>query len=225
MKIHMVLVSLIVLGFISHAYAEPIDVANSSFEDPSTTTFAGGATDWTSGLCGVFSNSAGYGKSITNTDGSQLAYMATDASNGYFFQFLTNTFESGKSYNLTVGVAARSDEPSDATDNMQIRLLYGGNTSNVAAFKEVAYGGLSDTELTYYTATLSTVSSGDAWAGQTIGIWLGSTYRAETETGTNHDWTLDHVQLTTSTIPEPNSFVLLVFGMISLIAYTWRKRK
>lgn len=203
--------------------AGEIPVPNGSFEQPATTTFNTDAAVWNdpgSGT-GVFINNGTYGNRIINGDGGQLAFMNTDEGSE-FFQELPETYEPGKAYTLTVGVAARSDNPGNATDMMEMRLFWrdSGGTAHVLGATPVAYGSLSNTYLTNYEVTIPYVAPGDPWVGRPIGIWLRSTAEP---LGGSGDWTLDNVRLTALGVPEPATGVLLGVGALGALWLVLRR--
>jgi len=194
--------------------AELLVVPNASFEAPDTTFFSWDIADWGNpGNTGTFSNTAGFGNLITNADGDQLAFMNGDAGdfNNNIYMDLAYTLESGKTYTLTVGVAARSDSaPGDpANTKMELRLFTRVPELTILASREVVYSDLSNTELTYYSATVNAADIPALAIGQGFGIWFDST------AGTGGDWTLDNVTLTM--IPEPATMLLMGLGGIGLL--------
>jgi hypothetical protein len=217
----------IALGAAAPAVAESVAVGNPSFESPSVA--AGGYELFTNAVTpdvwvdmasgsGVFNNAGGpFGNEITNQHELQLAFMncVTDEN---IFQDMTAVYEVGKSYELTIGLAARSDAPAGADDAMELRMFTRTPEFAVLGTTPVRYGDLSNTALTDYTVTIPTVQSTDAWANQPIGIWLYVT------SGTGGAWTLDNVRLTATAVPEPASLTLFATAFVGLLAYAWRRR-
>lgn len=190
------------------AAAIALDVPNHSFETPETNGVLWDFDGWASpGETGIFSNSAGYGDFIANADGRQIVYMNCRPESGgdknNIHVDLPYSLIAGK-YTLTVGVAGRSDSaPTDkANTKMELRLFTRVPELTILAQKEVVYSGLSNTALTYYSATLDAADIPAAAMNQGFGIWLISTVGS-----TGGDWTLDNVSLTvipmTATNPIP----------------------
>jgi len=128
-------------------------ILNPSFELPAVSDYGYGITDWTTASAGfgVLKNLGAHGNLMANCDGSQFAFMPayTDEGSREMWQDLPTTFEVGKTYTLTVGVGARSDEPMpDAT--LDVRLFYrpetGSNESPTVATTTVAWNSLSNSE-------------------------------------------------------------------------------
>ncbi len=187
-----------------------LTVPNASFEAPDVEGFDMEIADWEDpDTTGVFANAAGFGNFITNADGDQMAFMNAGAGNNIFMD-LAYTLESDKTYTLTVGVAGRSDSlPGDmANTKMELRLYTRVPELTVLTSEEVVYGDLSNTELTYYSATLNGADIPAASIGEGLGIWLISTV------GNGGDWTLDDVSL--SMVPEPATMLLLGLGSLVL---------
>mgnify|MGYP000862299495 CR=1 FL=1 len=208
--------NLLILAFLAFAAvtrAELLPVPNASFEAPDTTFFSWDIADWGNpGFTGTFSNTAGFGNQITNADGDQMAFMNGDARNVDNNLYVDlNHLLAPATYTLTVGVAARSDStPSDpANTKMELRLFTRVPTLTILAKTEVVYSDLSNTELTYYSATLNAADIPASALGQGFGIWLDSTE------GTGGDWTLDNVTLTM--IPEPATMLLMGLGGLGLL--------
>lgn len=209
-----ILWTMVFLAVAAVAQAELLVVPNASFELPDTATYDFEIADWGNpGNTGVFANMAGYSHWITNADGDQMAFMSCDAGNpdNNLYMDLGYMLESGKTYTLTVGVAARSDSvPGDsANTKMELRLFTRVPELTILASQEVVYSDLSSTELTYYSATLNAVDIPVGSIGQGFGIWLDSTV------GTGGDWTLDNVTLTM--VPEPATMLLLGLGGLGLL--------
>jgi len=193
-----------------------LDVPNHSSETPETDGVLWDFDGWaTPGETGVFSNSAGYGDFITNADGRQIVYMNCRPESGgdknNIYVDLPYLLTAGK-YTLTVGVAGRSDSaPTDkANTKMELRLFTRVPELTILAQKEVVYSDLSNTALTYYSATLDAADIPAAAMNQGFGIWLISTVGS-----TGGDWTLDNVTLTM--VPEPATMILLGLGGLGLL--------
>lgn len=236
----------LVLGSLAFAvWAGPIDaaslsVANPSFESPTTpqgfpafpvvddwqkspeapsydpNNFGGLTWDQ---LSGVFPNTAvGESDHIDNVDGDQASYLFSLQGVG-FNQELSDTFQVGQSYGLTVGILGGGNI-SDG-DQFRIGLYYldAGSAVSVAS-TDVTYslGSFPDTtHLFDYEANLSTVQGSDAWAGQNIGIEL----MAISGNGAGY-WDLDNVRLTA--VPEPSTITLLALGLGSGLLFAQKKR-
>jgi hypothetical protein len=223
----------VVLGTSVSAMAESIYVPNASFENPvlspgGVVTMDSGAYSWTAPSyawmgcpAGIFNNNpaAPYGSVITNQDGSNMCYFM-DAVNpeipaaSQIFQDLTATYEVGKSYTFTIGIARRSDEPNYDTDVLELRLFCRNTPGLVLAATPVTKADLSYTALTDYSVTIPAVQATDSWANQPMGIWVAAT-QGVTWGSPGGAWTLDNVRLTATAIPEPTSLCLLIGAAIA----------
>jgi hypothetical protein len=186
-----------VVGAVTPASA--IVINNPSFESPATSTATSPITDWSStGTTGVFNNSAGYGSLITNADGNQLAYI--NANLGEIWQDLALTYQAGQTYKFTIGLAARSDNPTAAAATMDVRLAYRDSGAIIMDRSPVAYGAQSNSALRYFTVT-RTVAPGDPSIGKPVVLWL----KANGNLGDVGDWTADNVRVdVVQGIPVPN---------------------
>jgi hypothetical protein len=172
---------------------------------------------------GVFVNQPGPGF-ITNADGAQLAFMnvlSTDQVR-VISQNLTNTYQVGQSYTLTVGVCSSSEQPpTHPGDGILVGLYYvdaGNNRVKIADLPVNVYAlALSATpfQLQDFSVTVPTVGIGDAWAGMPIGI----DFRSAGTGGGFAD--LDNVRLTA--VPEPATLAML--GLAAPLLWARRRRR
>ena len=196
---------------------------------PAYWTGAGATADqWYDGT-GVFYNSTS-GAYISNLSGSQCGYMLENAGLE-LSQTLSSTYQVGKSYLLTVGIAGGSGYYGDMPvgDAMQFGLFYmsGGSqtligTTSVVNQTTFPPGGYVNS-LTDYTFAMPAVGPTDAWQGQNIGIAL-------IQPGTSRPdlapyWDIENVRL--NAVPEPSSVALLLAAGLSIFgAYRrWSSKK
>ncbi|HEX5244745.1 MAG TPA: PEP-CTERM sorting domain-containing protein [Tepidisphaeraceae bacterium] len=177
---------------------------------------------------GIFSNNqpgtVGY---ATNGDGSNLAYMYS----GYtgadtyklhtLYQLLSTPFSANTRYTLTVGASDAGSLPPPG-DQLSLQLYYTADadpsTPIFLAARNIVQGvdPLSQTALTDYSATLSSLSPSDPAVGNDIGIIF-------TTSGVGGgEYNLDNVRLTTSPAPEPGSLVLV--GSLGAAGLMCRRR-
>jgi hypothetical protein len=208
-----------------------ISVPNNSFETPTQdpgayTFFAAGSGenltgDWVqshTAAAGTVNNTNGaFGAQPSGVDGSNVGWLVNQQG---IWQDLTDTFQVGQSYELTVAVALRADMSGSPTDTLRLNLFGGrdGLSPYVAGYVDLLSENLSTTAMTNYTVSIPAVQSTDAWAGQKIGIWINNIVGGG---GTGY-W-LDNVQLTT--VPEPSSVALIASALIVLAACAWRKKR
>jgi len=216
-------------------WSASIHIENASFEtpvvDPNGFPAVPFVDHWTeidldtlsSSNTGVFANTpVGNSDHIVNADGSQLAFLSSQAGNA-LEQGLNAAYKAGCDYRLTVAVAVSGLFPpssSEPVDALELVLFYrDGNDVVDIVSRTVEATGLSSTQLTDFSLHLPTVLSGDAWAGKAIGVAL----RAAGMPG--GFWDLDNVRLIESlpvSIPienasfeapfvDPNGFPALPF--------------
>ena len=193
--------------------SQPIAVAveNASFEapelDPNAFPALPVAPGWreldndleASTNTGVFGNTAPDSwDHINNAQGSQLAFLGTQAGNG-FEQDLKAVYRTGFAYRLTVGVGISSRYPpsvAEPADRLELAFYYWDDNDAVVdiARQALTAESLSVGWLTDYSLSLPRVDAEDAWAGKPIGIAI----RALGEPG--GFWDLDNVRLTESVL-------------------------
>ena len=150
---------------------------------------------------GVFTNTpAGSHDHVVNADGSQLAFLGSEAGNA-LEQDLIVMYKAGCNYRLTVSVGVSSRFPPSSVepvDALELVLFYreGNDVVDIASQKVEAVG-LSSTQLTDFSLYLPTIQSSNAWIGKAIGVAL----RAAGMPG--GFWDLDKVRLAES-LPEPS---------------------
>ena len=149
---------------------------------------------------GVFTNTpVGSPDHIANADGSQLAFLGSQAGNA-LEQDLTATYKAGCDYRLTVAVGISSLFPpssAEPVDALELVLFYHDGNDVVDIVRQTVEAvGLSSTQLTDVSLYLSTVQPDDGWAGMAIGVALRATGMP------GGFWDLDHVRLAES-LPGP----------------------
>jgi hypothetical protein len=139
------------------------------------------------------------------------------------------TYEIGKSYNLTLGVWARSSvNPIAPGSTLAISLYYRDNLNNKVPINTttISYStstftpGAPNPNLIDFNLNIPTVQAGDAWAGKNIGIQLESTIPIEMTSFGN--WDFDNLRLTA--VPEPSALALLGMGVGGLILARTRRK-
>ena len=164
------------------ARAGLIPMLNSSFELPQTTFAQPGADGWmTAGPAafgaGIFLNPpSGPSGNISNAVGNQLAFISTKTGTE-FSQVVAANFAPGDRYTLSVGLAKSLVSPPAVGDTLRIELYYvdGSNVRQSVALTDVTNDsatGLSNSELTYFSAQTPVIQSTDASAQKPIGILL-----------------------------------------------------
>jgi hypothetical protein len=241
-----VLLGTLFLGSVS--WGTVITVPNGSFESPSASTSFGvssAITDWTtygeypfdtgggaaSSGTGIFPNvNPDSSVNFTNATGSQVAYIFTKSSiaanRDGLEQILTNTFASGKSYNLSIDVGLAGANPG-ATEPFTFALFYydpsDPTARNVVGTRTIFNDGvtpLSKTSLTTYSVSTSELGIADTAVGKQIGIEICTALGSDAGVTAGKQYDFDNVQL--SEAPEPGTLMLALGGMASL---TLRRRK
>ncbi|MEK7781514.1 MAG: PEP-CTERM sorting domain-containing protein [Verrucomicrobiota bacterium] len=236
--------------------AQPLFVPNHSFETPSTWGFPYDTnpfiTEWQQiaqppeyaflgpgvppwyGTSGVFSNTSPISVApYVNVSGNQAGYILMAPKVTLFQDYsvsptFTSTYEIGKSYNLTLGLFARSSLATivpGSTLELSLYYLDGSNSkvkvgSTVVSYSTAAFPSSPTPSLIDYQVNTLTVNAGDAWVGKNIGIQLESTIPLEMTSFGN--WDFDNVRLTA--VPEPTTIALLGIGLGSLILARSRRQ-
>jgi hypothetical protein len=168
-------------------------------------------------LIGLFANTPpGDASRIDNCDGVQALYLFANPQVGVFQDFdttdwSTNTpshafnarFEVGKSYQLAAGVTISYYRPPTNGATLELSLYYRDAASNQVAVASTSItntpGVFSNvTHLVDFQANVPTVTAGDAWAGQPIGVAVTSTVGFDLAGGV---WDVDNVRLTATRAP------------------------
>jgi hypothetical protein len=185
-----------------------LPVANASFEAPAVDPAAFPALPYAEGWkeldldatvssnTGVFANTpVGSPDRLVNADANQLAFLGSQQGNA-LEQDLAAVYQIGCSYRLTVavGVSARfPPSPIEPVDTIEIVLYYLAEDKSVdIVHQTVEAKELSSTQLQDFSVYLSTVQSGDAWAGKSIGVAIRAVGAA------GGFWDLDNVRLAES---------------------------
>ena len=229
----------VVLLLASPALSDTISITipNGNFVSPDASSYVAlpGATNWQTSpppnwwagtgatadewyqQVGVFYNNPGY-EWIDNA-GTQAAFML-DTPGLALSQQLTNTFQVGKSYTLSAGIAGGSGGMLQGTQ-MEFGLYYvdGSGNQQIFATTTVTSGPTLPangyvTDLPNYQLTIPAVAASDAWAGQNIGVALIQPYTAP---GDQSYWDIGNVQLTATAVPEPGTMALFVAGLGVLV--------
>jgi hypothetical protein len=175
--------------------------------------------DQTTLLTGVFSNQPPADPfHIDNCDGNQAIFLFATPQTAIFQDYdstdwmnptpthgFNATFDVGKSYTLTLGILGGTNLaiPMQEGTTLEVSLYYRDSTSNrvtVAATSITNNGDLfpGATHLVDFQVQVPTVTAGDPWAGQHIGVQLLSTVGFELMGGY---WDLDNVRLSSTVTP------------------------
>ena len=207
------------LAMVGPLHAETIVVPNNSFESPVTPyadpriDFWQQTPDWTNTASGLFSNFIPGTPPIDNCDSNQVAYVfaapgvaifqdydSTDWLNPAPLHAFPATYETGKTYTLTVGLIGGGGGMSPGS-TFQISLYYRDAASNLVTIAATMVTNTpqlfpTNTHLVDFQVELPAVKPSDAWAGRHIGIEL--TAGPELSSGY---WDLDNVRLTATATP------------------------
>jgi hypothetical protein len=190
--------AMILTLFIASVHGDAISVANHSFEEPATeyvTPIVSGwdeiDTDPDSQDTGAFLNLPGDAY-IVNADANQVAYLVAESGNA-FQQQLSQVYQIGKSYQLTMGVGISFyAPPQNPNDPLELAFYYFNDETQQnqdIAVLLVPFERRSSTFLDEFTVNLPTVQSGYDWAGKNIGIAIRG---RGTAAGT---WIIDNVRV------------------------------
>ncbi|MGC3956857.1 MAG: hypothetical protein QM813_02485 [Verrucomicrobiota bacterium] len=222
---------------ITRAPGAIINVPNQSFEFPTNDFVSviidswqktpkpdwyneGGGFYWTQ-LTGTFLNTATNSPThIWNCDGKQAIWLFSVPEVGLFQDYdsvgsneavpshaFDAIFESGKSYQLTVGLfggGAGGNYGMRLGATLELNLYYRDANSNripvaTTIITNSAELFTSNTNLLDFKVTVPSVAASDAWAGKHIGIQLLSTVAPELQGGY---WDLDNVRLISVVTPQ-----------------------
>lgn len=140
-------------------------------------------------------------------------------------QQLTNTFQVGQSYQLTVGIQGGGyGMPLGCPMEIGLYYLDGSGNQVMVGTTQVLNDNPSPTgditDLPDRVLTIPAVAATDPWAGQNIGIALLQTATGADATGF---WDIGNVRL--ATVPEPSSLAMLAVGLGVLVVHRWRVSK
>lgn len=217
------------------AHAGPINVPNGSLEAPSTffvsTIFESwqrtpqpawwdeNATGPWTNLVGIFKNTApGTADHILNCDSNQAAWLFANPEVGVFQDYQSMdwndpapthafdvTYEPGKAYRMTVGLAVGTNAGSPMLEGvtLALSLYYLDPLTNrvVLATTVVTNSRSVFTNANYlldHSVSVPVVRSDDAWAGRHLGVQLLSTASPELVGGY---WDFDNVRLESTLAP------------------------
>ena len=224
-------------------WAVSIDIPNASFELPETTfpdpnidSWQESPTPWwydESGgylwnqLTGVFVNLAPADPDhIDNCDGNQAMWLFA-VPEVELCQDLTDVFEVGWSYQLTVGIIGGGGGMKDDV-SIEIRLYYRDTENKKATVGATTYTYNLETgyvkHLNDVHLDIPRVTGTDSWAGKSIGVQLISTLTLadlDPETGrAGGYWDLDNVRLTKSG-PDFTGDSIVNLQDFALMAHEW----
>lgn len=215
--------------FAISAGAGSVTVSNASFEFPTTGFVSVDIDSWQkppkpdwyqenggffwSQLTGIFRNTATNSPDhIDNCDGNQALWLFAVPEVALFQDYdsvdwrgqsnlLTATFQTGKSYHLTVGVIAGGGGMLEgATLELSLYYRLGSNFVTVGATSVTNTSAVfsNRTHLVDCHLYVPTVKAADPWAGKHIGVRLLSTVTTNLQGGY---WDLDNVRLTETSEP------------------------
>jgi hypothetical protein len=168
-------------------------------------------------LIGAFANPpSGDASHIDNCEGNQAIwvfanpevglfqdYTSTDWSNSTPTHAFDARFEPGKSYRLTVGVLVGTAIPMAEGATLELSLYYRDAASNRFAVATTTITNSpsvfsNGTHFLDFQVNVPPVKSGDAWAGQRLGIAMMSLVGSAQPGGY---WDIDHIRLTANRAP------------------------
>lgn len=196
-----------ILLIMAPAQADSIPIPNNSFEtpiiDPNTNPFLAipFVASWTeedidtvdSLNTGTFHNTPlSSDDHLFNVDGDQLAFLGSMQGNA-FWQYLPQTYQTGKSYRLTVGVciSMRFPPPEGTPLILALEYLPGADPNDVISVASVQAPAPPSTSRTVeeFSVTLPAVQPTDPWVNKNISIAIRATG------GAGGFWDVDNVRL------------------------------
>lgn len=172
---------------------------------------------------------------ITNAAGDQLGFIGADHTrNIAYFQSLSESFQAGSAYDLTVAVGASwffpplAINPNDPPQvdpgpaSLALRLYYESQpgTRQTIAETLVHADQVQSTQLTDFNVSLPALATASPAVGKPIGIEIAPHF------GVSGFWNLDNVRLQeTVIVPEPSAIALLALATASCFARRTRRRR
>jgi hypothetical protein len=228
------------------ASGEPIAVPNFSFESPPVERddknpfgalpfiddwdeTAVGPGDEDHQNTGVFINTdVGEPDHIINPHLDRLGFISSLIGNAVR-QELTQSFEAGRAYTLTVAVGTSMMFGVGATERLEVALFYfQGGVEQVISSTFVAGSEVSATSLIDVMVAMPTVNPGDAWAGLPIGVLIRPDETDADDTQGEGFWNVDHVRLEASALDAPAAsawgITLAALGMMTAGIVVVRRR-
>lgn len=201
------------------AMADFITLASPSFESPVLVPNQNGDQEDETIPAGWTRGGTGY---LAITLGEASAFGALPAGNGTQYEQLGGTaylwqntgvaLTPGMQYNLSFWTSCGSSQPD-------------------GWFGALKAASSASSEGTDFASQTFSVTAGATWQQQTLSaVYNGSGNEYLTVaiggTSVSHSWeAFDAVSLTVTQAPEPSTLVIFSVGLVSLLAYAWRKRK
>ena len=177
----------------------------------------------------AFTNGVSYGTAAGGETVPNDIWMNGLNCNPPYLDYVTNmtTHSIAAGEQFSVAWDAASDGTASGVTNEQMTVSLFAQQPNLATggvltpiVSQTIDLGISGTWASYDGLGF-TAAVGADYLGKTIGVQF---YLSNPAGG--HNWAaFTNVNLNLTTVPEPNALALLVAGIVSLLAYAWRKRK
>ncbi len=153
------------------------------------------------------------------TDGYDVAGLLVYMDNSNFVGANANYYNGHYEFRSLAsgGQGGNNGETFNASSSTYLKLVYTASTSTFNMF--ASSDGSDWTAIKYVNTGSNDLVRTDMTGTLKVGIAYAD-YVPGTPTGQ-----FDNFSLTTGTVPEPSSLALLAAGLVSLLAYAWRKRK
>ena len=153
---------------------------------------------------------------------------------GIYFEVSYGSGADAKSYALSIGSASnqsgvRCSQITNLNTDAMTPIMYADVTGDIFHTFQMVRENAASTDVSVYVdgiydTTISPATGTNTVSGLNRLDW-GAAGNDQLDTSHNANARWSAVSLTVGSVPEPSALVLLAIGLLSLLAYAWRKRK